>query len=167
MMQKPVLDATCGGRMMWFDKQNPLVEFCDRRVVQNVMVGEGRNARAFECNPDTVADFTSLPFDDETFHLVVFDPPHLLRAGKEKSYMAIKYGTLPDNWETEIHDGFHECMRVLKPFGTLIFKWSEVQIPVSRIKRAIGAEPLFGHISGKKSNTHWMTFMKIPEEHHV
>ena len=161
---KPILDPCCSGRMFWYDKQNPHVEFCDKRVVPKMMVGKGRNARAFECNPDTVADFKRLPFDDETFHLVVFDPPHLLRAGKENSYMAQKYGILPQDWETEIHAGFHECMRVLKPFGTLIFKWNEVQITVTQIKKAIGADPLFGHISGKKSNTHWMCFMKLPEE---
>ena len=159
-MQKPILDATCGGRMMWFNKDNPMVEFCDRRIVPKMMIGEGRNARAFEVNPDTVADFKHLPFADETFYLVVFDPPHLLRAGKEKSYMAQKYGILAADWQTEIHDGFHECMRVLKPNGVLIFKWCEVQLAVAEIKKAICAEPLFGHISGRRSNTHWMTFMK-------
>jgi len=162
-MNKPILDPCCGGRMFWFDKQNPHVEFCDKRVVTKMMVGKGRNARAFEVNPDTVADFKHLPYDDEQFYLVVFDPPHLLRAGKEKSYMAQKYGILPKDWQSEIRAGFHECMRVLKPYGTLIFKWNEVQITVSEIKKAIGVDPLFGHISGKKSNTHWMTFMKLPE----
>lgn len=56
--------------------------------------------------------------------------------------------------------GFEECMRVLEPFGTLIFKWNENQIKVSEILTAIGQEPLFGHKSGKLSNTHWMSFMK-------
>jgi len=147
--------------MFWFDKQNPLVDFCDKRMVPKMMVGKGRNARVFECNPDTVADFKSLPFKDGSFHLVVLDSPHLIRAGV-KSYMAIKYGILPENWEQEIHDGFHECMRVLKPNGVLIFKWNEVQIPVSEITKAIGVDPLFGHVSGKKSNTHWLCFMKLP-----
>ena len=162
-MEKVILDACCGGRMFWFDKNNPNVQFCDKRVVPKMMVGVGRNERVFECNPDTVADFKHLPFDDEQFHLVVFDPPHLLRAGKEKSYMAQKYGILPQNWRVEIHDGFHECMRVLKPNGVLVFKWNEVQITVTEIKKAIGVDPLFGHRSGKKSNTHWLCFMKLPE----
>ena len=159
MTNKPILDACCGGRMFWFDKQNPLVEFCDKRVVPEMMVSKGKNARSFECNPDTVADFKNLPFDDESFFLVVFDPPHLIRAG-EKSYMGIKYGILPKDWKKEIHDGFHECMRVLKPYGTLIFKWNETQIPVAEIRKAIGVDPLFGHRSGARSGTHWMCFMK-------
>ena len=32
--------------------------------------------------------------------------------------------------------------------------------------REMDAEPLFGHRSGKHNNTHWMTFMKIPEDSH-
>jgi hypothetical protein len=51
-------------------------------------------------------------------------------------------------------------MRVLEPYGTLIFKWNENQITVTQILNAIGHQPLFGHKSGKRSNTHWMSFMK-------
>lgn len=78
--------------------------------------------------------------------------------------MALKYGKLDDNWPKMIHDGFSECMRVLCDYGTLIFKWSEVQIPLKDVLKAIGTEPLFGHRSGKHNNTHWMAFMKIPKE---
>lgn len=51
-------------------------------------------------------------------------------------------------------------MRVLEPFGILIFKWNESQIPVSRLLEIFGQEPLFGHRSGKASKIHWMCFMK-------
>ena len=53
-------------------------------------------------------------------------------------------------------------MRVLKPNGTLIFKWSEQEIPVSKILDAIGGgiKPMYGHKSGKLQKTHWMAFMK-------
>ena len=50
----------------------------------------------FRCTilaPDTVCDFTSLPFKDGAYKLVVFDPPHLTRAG-DTSWTAIKYGVL-------------------------------------------------------------------------
>jgi hypothetical protein len=53
---------------------------------------------------------------------------------------------------------------VLDDYGTLIFKWSEVQIPLRKVLDAIGAEPLFGHRSGKNMNTHWMAFMRFPKE---
>ena len=159
-MSKPIIDVCCGGRMFWFDKKNPKVEFCDKRVVSKMMVGKGRNARAFECKPDTVADFKHIPFEDESFHLVVMDPPHLIQAG-EKSYMAQNYGILAKDWKTESHDGFWECKSILKLNGILIFKWNESQITVGEIKKAIGVEPLFGHRSGKISKTHWLCFMKF------
>ena len=150
----PVLDVTCGARMMWFDKQNPSALFVDNREVQPTVVGDMN----FSVHPDMIADFTELPFDNDQFYLVVFDPPHLVRVG-DNSHMAIKYGKLTD-WETTLEAGFTECMRVLKPGGTLIFKWSEIQIPVSKIIQVIGTQPLFGHRSGRKSRTHWLAFLK-------
>lgn len=101
-------------------------------------------------------DFANVGFDDETFYLVVFDPPHLLRAGKS-SWLAKKYGILKDNWQDEIQKGFIECMRVLKKNGTLVFKWSEQQVSVSDILKAINVKPLFGTRRGK---TIFLVFMK-------
>jgi hypothetical protein len=155
----PILDATCGGRMMWFDKHNPLCLYIDNRKLEETHLCDGRT---FSVSPDMMADFTALPFDDNTFYQVVFDPPHLIRVNDD-AYLKIKFGRLPKEWKDVIHDGFWECMRVLKPYGTLIFKWSEVQIPTREVINAIGKEPLFGHRSGKKMNTHWMVYMKLEE----
>lgn len=159
-MNAEILDATCGSRMMWFNKENEHALFVDKRYVDEMVCCNGRK---FRCKPDIVTDFRKLPFSDNTFSLVVMDPPHLIRAG-EKSIMRLKYGILDENWEKEIHDGFVECMRVLRVHGTLIFKWSEVQIPTRKVIKAIGTEPLFGHRSGKKSKTHWLVFMKFNKE---
>ena len=153
---KLILDACCGGRMFWFDRKNPAAVFADRRFSER---REFSPERFIEVRPDTVADFTALPYADRSFKLVVFDPPHLRDAG-ENSRLALKYGRLRVGWEAMIHDGFRECIRVLDDYGVLIFKWSEVQIPVSRILDVIDAKPLFGHKSGKASKTHWMCFMK-------
>ena len=111
-------------------------------------------------DPDVQCDFTDLPFNDETFYLVVFDPPHILNLG-ENSWMRKSYGTLDNNWRELIHNGFTECMRVLKPDGVLVFKWSDISISTRDVIKAIGQEPLFGHRSGKKMNTHLMCFMKM------
>lgn len=54
-------------------------------------------------------------------------------------------------------------MRVLKPDGVLVFKWSEAQIPANDVWKAIGEKPLFGHHSGKKSQTFWGCFMKLED----
>jgi len=107
-----------------------------------------------------------LPFADESFWHIVFDPPHVDHAGPT-SWLCKKYGCLPGagaalNW---LSDAFAECWRVLKPNGTLIFKWNEVQIPLIQVIAAIGHEPLYGHRSGRKSKTHWLAFVKVGEEH--
>lgn len=128
-MNKRIIDVCCGGKMFWFDKNNPDVQFCDKRKIER---HEFYPNRYFEVNPDTVCDFTNLPFSDGSFHLVVFDPPHLTRAGK-RSYMALKYGRLEGDWKGMIRKGFSECMRVLAENGVLIFKWSEVQIQLREI----------------------------------
>lgn len=150
----------CGGRMFWFDKANPHVLFLDKRTVPVRTVGKGRNARYFECKPDKVMDFTDLKLPSESFSLVVFDPPHFARAGKN-SYMGIKYGVLDKDWRAQISKGFNECFRVLKPNGVLIFKWNEWDIRLSEILKLTDRKPLFGHPSGKMQKTHWVCFMKL------
>lgn len=107
-----------------------------------------------------VADFTDLPFPNNSFSLVVFDPPHLAHVG-ENSWTFKKYGKLGKDWPQMLHDGFKERMRVLKPDGVLIFKWSECEIPAAKVWDAIGERPLFGHHSGKKMGTFWGCFMKF------
>jgi hypothetical protein len=154
---KPIIDVCCGSKMFWFDKNNPNVEFCD---IREVPYHEYYKNRYIEIKPDTVCDFTDLPFENNSFKLVVFDPPHLTNVSSS-SWLALKYGSLDENWPEMLHDGFWECMRVLEDYGVLIFKWSEVQIPLRDVLKAIQAEPLFGHRSGKNMNTHWMCFMKM------
>ena len=162
---KKILDACCGSRMFWFDKENPDVEFVDNREFEDMQIwksGNGQAARYCSIHPTTLAYFTALPFPDNTFYHVVFDPPHLHNVG-ENAWMRKKYGQLGENWKEMLHDGFRECMRVLKPDGVLIFKWAETQIPAADVWAAIGERPLFGHHSGKKSQTFWGCFMKLEE----
>ena len=162
-MVKKILDVTCGSRTIWFDKNHPAAIYCDRRKeeYQNIWKNDnGKAERMCIIDPDVVCDFTDLPFPDSSFPLVVFDPPHLLKA-KETAWLVKKYSKLDENWPSMIRDGFRECMRVLKPDGVLIFKWSEYDIPADKVWRAIGEKPLFGHHSGKKSKTFWACFMKF------
>lgn len=155
-MEKRILDPCCGGKMFWFDKSNPDVEFCDCREVKRHEYYPGCY---FEVTPDTVCDFTNLPFENDRFKLVVFDPPHLTWAG-ETSWMALKYGRLQGDWKEMLKAGFSECFRVLDKDGVLIFKWSEVNIPLREILPLSPYQPLFGNRSGKHNNTHWLCFMK-------
>ena len=161
-MNKPILDATCGSRTIWFDKHNTQCLYVDNRIEQCSGIWKSTKSdseRLCIIEPDIVADFTALPFEDNSFYLVVFDPPHLWHVG-QNAWLAKKYGKLPKNWQPLIRDGFAECMRVLKPNGTLIFKWCEYDIPTREVIKAVGYEPLFGHKSGKQQKTHWLCFMK-------
>lgn len=165
LMQKKILDATCGSKTMWFNKQHPAAIYCDKRSESfDLYFGKARTSKhACHITPDVICDFTDLPFDDNSFPLVIFDPPHLVKA-KETAWLVKKYGKLDENWRDMLHDGFAECMRVLKPDGVLVFKWSEYDISANEVWKAIGQKPLFGHHSGKKSGTFWGCFMKIQEE---
>lgn len=141
--------------MMWFDKGNPLATFMDKRSETHTLC----DGRVLEVKPDVIADFCNMPFPDESFHLVVFDPPHLKKLGKT-SWMAKKYGVLSYHWRDDIRDGLAECMRVLKPNGVLIFKWNEHQIKLGELKPLLPCEPLFGHTTTRNGETIWMTFIK-------
>ena len=155
---KHILDMCCGSRMFWFDKTNPAVVFADIREEEKTLC----DGQQLSVKPDIIADFRSLPFQDNTFSLVVFDPPHLHTLG-QSSWLAQKYGTLLPTWEQDIKAGFDEGMRVLRPMGTLIFKWNEAQIPLAKVLSIIQQQPLFGHPTAKHGKTHWLAFMKIPK----
>ena len=96
--------------------------------------------------------------------MVVFDPPHLKYTGSKKeaeNWQMLKYGWLPAHgWKDVLRRGFAECFRVLQDGGFLIFKWNETDIKVSEILALTPYKPVFGHISGKRSNTHWICFTK-------
>ena len=143
-----ILDACCGSKMFWFNKNEPHTTYMDNRSDFN----EYRDRdyiRSVVVNPDIVADFRKMPFEDNTFDLVVFDPPHLVRAG-ENSWLKMKYGVLPEeDWQDYIKKGFDECMRVLKPTGTLLFKWSNNQIEFNQVFQAIGRKPILGDRRGE------------------
>ncbi len=153
-MSERVLDPCCGSRMMWFDKNDGRALFLDKRRETTI----DPRGREIVVDPDMLASFTALPFEDDTFSLVVFDPPHTF-SGAE-SVMAKKYGTLKPGWREEIRDGFAECFRVLKPHGTLVFKWNEHRVPTATVLSLTPEKPLFGHPSGSRAKTHWLVFMK-------
>jgi len=48
---------------------------------------------------------------------------------------------------------------VLKPNGTLIFKWNEHEIKVSEVLALTDNKPLFGNRCGKTAKSHWIVFL--------
>ena len=102
-----------------------------------------------------------MPFADESFGLIAFDPPHLRSVG-ETAWIGKKYGILGDDWREDLAKGFSECFRVLKPSGVLIFKWNETQVKLAEVLPLAPAKPLFGQISGRSGMTHWLVSFKDP-----
>jgi SAM-dependent methyltransferase len=75
-------------------------------------------------------DFRHIPFDDETFDVVVFDPPYKLNGasrGVGPASCDADYGVAGEavRWQDRhalIRDGIAECVRVLKYGGRLLVK---------------------------------------------
>ena len=154
---KLILDPASSMRSFYFDKKDSRVLFGDIRKKETHLL---TNGQTIHIEPDEVMDFRSIPYPDESFQCVVFDPPHMLNLS-EKSWMRKKYGVLDkDTWREDISKGFSECFRVLKPNGTLIFKWNEVSIPLKEILSLTDQKPVLGHPSGKRMGTHWVLFLK-------
>jgi len=145
--------------MFYFDKNNPNVLFQDIRQESHELCDN----RSLIIEPDSIVDFTNQPHADNTFYHVVFDPPHLDNLGPE-SYMGKKYGRLQKNgWQDLIKKGFDESMRILKPHGTLIFKWNETRIKVSEVINVLGVDPVYGHRTLQASKTIWLCFIKFSD----
>lgn len=149
---KRILDACCGSRMFYFDRQHPDVIYADNREVETTLC----DGRTLLVKPDVQMDFRDMPYPDNSFKVVVFDPPHLINAGTG-SWLSQKYGVLPKDWAIYIKQGFDECMRVLEPDGLLVFKWNEDQIKLSSVLKAFDRKPLLGDQRGK---TRWLIFIK-------
>ena len=141
-----VLDPCCGSRMMWFDRQHPDVVFGDQRsetiTVTDRSNGRENGTRTLRIEPDALLDFRALPYPDESFRLVAFDPPHLHTAGP-RSWLAAKYGKLGENWRDDLRQGFAECFRVLHPDGVLVFKWNECQVKIGGVLALTPVQPGF------------------------
>ena len=152
-MKVKILDVCCGSRMFWYDKQEEHTTYMDiRRHHEELSTGH-----VIDVDPDVQADFRSIPFDSETFDLVVFDPPHLIYAGAN-SWLAKKYSKLDkESWPGDLKRGFDECRRVLKSSGVLLFKWNEDQIKFRDVIKAIGQRPIFGD---QRSKTRWSVFLR-------
>jgi len=157
-MQLPlVLDVCCGPKGFWFDKNDARALFVDKRKER--LEYEARGTFVMDIDPDIIASFDQLPFADNSFALVVFDPPHVQRSAAKGS-VTKRYGFLTGEWRQMLRHGFAECFRVLRAEGVLVFKWGESDCPVSEILALTDQKPLFGQVSLRKPATHWVVFMK-------
>jgi SAM-dependent methyltransferase len=172
-----ILDATCGGRSIWYDgnKDHDDTLYVDSREEPQGFVDEAvpeelrPNNPNYEVAPDAVEDFRDLPYADASFGLVIFDPPHIIRSdGMETltGVMTKKYGCLhAETWQDDLRRGFLKLFRVLKPGGTLVFKFSDVDTAYSTVLELAPTDPLFGTTTAKRKDhsTRWFVFYK-PED---
>ena len=149
--------------MMWFNKHHPNVIYLDQRP---------------ECNPDIIGDFRKLDFPDETFKLIIWDPPHIVENVQlSNSNMKRDYGYLhAETWQNDLKRGFRELWRVLKVDGILLFKWSNQYVSSDRILKLFSEKPLIYQISAniqkkgktggavKRVQTLWFCFMKLEQK---
>lgn len=162
--EKFILDCTCGGRTIWFNKDHPNALYTDIREEPERC---DKRRPKFKVCPDMLMDYRNLDFPDNSFSLVVWDPPHL-KDLNVKSWFRVKYGSLnAETWQQDIRQGFEQIMRVLKPRGVLIMKWScskqdnHRSISLKNMLKVLPEKPLFGHTTGSNSQTNWICFMKI------
>ncbi len=160
---KFILDACCGGKYMWFNKNHPNVVYMDIREEEKGYVKREPN---FCIKPDVIGDFTNLPEDikQHKFKLIIWDVPHF-KARKLTGDFTKKFGALnPETWQSDISKGFNELWNVLDDFGVLLFKFSDYHIKFNDVLKHIPQEPIvFNRTSGSgKTDTKWFCFMKIP-----
>jgi hypothetical protein len=158
---KFILDACCGCKMMWFNKNHPNTLYIDIRKEPKGFI-KGRNE---SINPDKIMDFRELEFKDKSFKLVAWDIPHLITLGETSKFKKF-FGKLDKNdWKKDIEKGFKEIMRVLDDYGVLMLKFNDYEIPFKELLSIFPVEPLFGNVTNSrgKAQTKWFCFMKIPE----
>ena len=120
--KKLILDASCGGRMMWVDKHHPNVLYMDIRNAIYVQSGV-----TIKIEPDVVGDFRNLPDQVKcrNYRLIAWDVPHLLGT-KMTGVMTKKYGVLnPETWQQDLQQGFNQLWDVLEPYGVLVVKFKD------------------------------------------
>lgn len=129
-----ILDVTMGHRGM---QKEVAKQF---RIFGTIISIDIRSAMGNGMKPDIVADSCKLPFYDDSFDIVLFDPPFSFRNSKScgsKEYVRfyITYGlnlyTSRTELQNYIKNTFYEIARVVKPNGTCLLKWSESRIPLN------------------------------------
>jgi len=125
-------------------------------MILDLTYGCGEMCRTLGIDPDVKNnlkqggfDWSFIPYEDNYFDMVLFDPPHIIlreqnlgASGKLYRNLAEKYGHYETSIEAKIAitKAFDEIMRVLKPNGICIFKWCNIRMALSTIEKLIPSE---------------------------
>ena len=163
-----ILDATCGFKGIWYQKNHPFVTFMDKRN-GNYSFSDGwkyhlAKDRTYKVKPDVVSTWKDAPFPDGYFDMIIFDPPHLIvDRNKKPPAMTQAYGYLySDNYKQVLKEGMKKLFDILKPEGVFILKWCENSDKVDEIIKLAPYPPLFGSNTKSKGHTQnfWILFIK-------
>ena len=116
------LDLTWG--MGWMAKE--------LRIEPDITIDRNRERR-----PKIQAVWQHLPFRDDYFERILFDPPHLLREpsgwANTDLWRHFSWFSSPAEARKIIYQAFKEILRVLRPGGVCIFKWNDTEKPLNWI----------------------------------
>lgn len=143
-----ILDLTAGNRAIWFDKNNPLALYLDKRE---------------SVEPDIVCNTDQLPESvGYGFSLIVYDPPHL-NTGKNSNMSKVYGHHTTKQIIDSIQKTSREAHRVSKENALMAFKWNTHDIKLNRVLELMPDwTPLFGHLTkdGPRSQTYWVMLLR-------
>jgi len=150
---------------MWYDGQKERSDTIYFDMRDELPGFTGQEGRTYSVEPDHMGDYRDLPYDNQSFKLVVFDPPHLTGNGMDdlSGRIRLSYGELDkETWKEDLTAGFMELWRVLEVGGTLVFKFADNDIYFSELFDCFPVDPLFGTTFKQRSGveTRYFTFFK-------
>ena len=89
---KQILDACCGSKMFYFNKNNKNVLFMDKRELHTTLC----DGRKLDIEPDLIADFTKMPED----YCIEFQKAY--RKNAEKMLFKVKGVTIHNGKDTDL-----------------------------------------------------------------
>lgn len=126
-----ILDITMGHRGMQKEVRERF------NITGSILSVDIRPQMTNGMRPDIVADSRALPLGDDSFDLVLFDPPFSFHnskscGNKEYNRFYVTYGlnlyTSRAELASYMERTFREILRILKPGGACLLKWSESRI---------------------------------------
>ena len=160
-----ILDATAGNRAMWKNKNPPNVIFMDKEI-------------GLAIPPNVFAIWQNLPFRDDVFETILFDPPHDRfspssvhmnpqgwhnpRVEGGRKIGGTFWGSLSSSWAGEFIRASKEFHRIAI---RLCFKWNDSRYPLERPLSffeewiPIQIKEHFSKRRRGKTNTYWVTMI--------
>jgi len=164
-----ILDACCGGKSMYHSLNNQFTQ--DEIVYIDIRKGTFtcpyKGTIAAVIKPTILADCKHLPFRDNTFRLIIFDPPHLSTLWK--SDLEARYGSIDvANFRLMLRAVNEEFYRVLKIQGILLTKTLDRQRRSSYMRPFLSNFKCLldidyrskGKENTSQNTTHWHVFIK-------